>query len=937
MSNNNTSNRFFFIVIFLLTFNVIGWGQSTPNGVIDDINELVQMDTVYIPMNDGTLLATSIALPVFQDSVTTNITIGENSYPIKIIPIGAQYIVSDSTDITPKSYELPMIFSRTPYNRIGSDEIVFFPFLGYTFAIQDMRGRYESEGVYFPMYSDSWEKAIYHPSITIPMDVTPSNDPSNAINHHDGSQSVYYLADSLFRIADVNLDGIMDTINYTNGQMGMFGASALGNSQYQALSDMPFTESNPLKCIVPIVATNEHYNTTLFHNGVYRNSLVNGWITGQMMDINDSLNATDNSIHNNIHSSTDYGYTDKVEITNDLIDWFVSDKFTDSPSGAYPNSLLRKDLDASMAPLNNQGHSDANGTVSRYENLNIPAYHLTGWWDIFINGQIETFNNTRKSHPLLRQRLVIGPWAHQTIGKQETGDMIYPENVTDLLKIDLDIDPESVLNDSTVINKLYNSEIISWYRAHLGGEPYFIIAESEEWQSIGTSQIRVPSNDYVIPYYQFLNYLAKKSTLSGIPVEIDDGTNILTLNIDSPMLEDAIISLSEPLSPPSTDVFDNKPAISMYISGPTNDPVNPAVGNYWLHTDSLPFKGGITEEYYYLHQNLTTDGNAPVQNEGTLSYVADPNNPVSTIGGNNMIVSVPDDSRKSQGSFDLKNPDFNTLTMDRDDVLGFISAPLSDTATFVGFPKAKIYAKGKTSTYATSKTNFDIMVRVIDVYPDGKEMFITEGTVNAKAREYAKSISIADTNDNTVLTNIDNDSYYYFQFDLLPLGHTFGEGHQIKFLLSSSNYPKYQSNPHIPTNDGEFFRWSPGDNKTYEYNGQTMAPQEAEITFDFNTDMPNYIMLPQLNSSFYAGINEEKKIEPQMNIYPNPAKDVIIVAWDIPVKGSIYIYDLTGELLDSYTVSENQNKHQLDISRYAAGIYFVTIPELGLSRKMIVE
>src|SRR5690554_7646862 len=74
----------------------------------------------------------------------------------------------------------------------------------------------------------------------------------------------------------------------------MFGASALGNSQYQALSDMPFTEANPLKCIMPIVATNEHYNIILFHNGVYRNSLTTGWITGQITDnVHDSLNGVD--------------------------------------------------------------------------------------------------------------------------------------------------------------------------------------------------------------------------------------------------------------------------------------------------------------------------------------------------------------------------------------------------------------------------------------------------------------------------------------------------------------------------------------------------------------------------------------------------------------------------------------------------------------------
>lgn len=923
--------------LFLLLIQHITLGQVTPNGTIDNVSELMKIDTVYVPMSDGTLLATTIAFPVFQDSIVTDINIAGTDYSINIVPKGAQYVVTDSVNITSKSYELPMIFTRTPYNRMGNDEIGFFPFLGYTYAIQDMRGRYESEGVYFPMYSDSWEKEIYHPSITIPMDVTNFNAPNNALKHHDGSTSVYYLADSAYRIADVNLDGISDTILYSNGTMGMFGASALGNSQYQALSDMPFSEPNPLKCILPIVATNEHFNTTLFHNGVYRNSLVNGWIIGQLMDLADSLNGVDNSILNNIHSSADYGYTNKMVLANDLIDWFVSNKYPTSPSGAYPTSLLRKDLDASMAPINSQGFSDPNGTVSRYKNLNVPAYNLSGWWDIFINGQIETFNKIRAANPTLDQRLVIGPWTHQTIGTKEVGDVTYPDNVLSLLKIDLDLDPEAILTDPTLLNKLYNSEILSWYREHLGGEPYFIIPESNEWQTLGTSQIRIPSEDYVIPYYQFLNYLAKQSTLSGIPVEMDNGGTMSSLIIDAPELDSALIQLSAPLTAPNPDNYGSEHPISLYISGPTNDVNNINIGNYWLAADSLPFKKGITEEVFYLHKNGSVDGIAPTQSEGVTSYVADPNNPVATIGGNNMIVKTPDNTRKSQGSMNLAAPNFKPLTMNRSDVLGYISSPLSDTMTFVGFPKAGIYAKGKTTTFSTAKTNFDIMVRVLDVYPDGRQMLITEGTVNAKAREYAKSISIADTNESIIYTNIDNDTYYYFQFDLLPMGHTFGKGHQIKFLLSSSNYPKYQSNPHIPTEDGEFFRWAPGDTKTYIFNGQTLSAQEAEISYEFNDQYPNYIMLPQLHDSYYTGLKEEKNSIPQLMIYPNPSKEKVNVVWNTPINGRIHLYDLTGTVIKSDIISKSQNKYQMNVQGLSSGIYLLRIPELGVTKKLIVK
>ena len=64
-------------------------------------------------------------------------------------------------------------------------------------------------------------------------------------------------------------------------------------------------------------------------------------------------------------------------------------------------------LNASFAPINSAGESDGAGTFSRYNNLEVPAYHLTGWWDIFIDGQIETYNKimdntSNKTRQLLR-------------------------------------------------------------------------------------------------------------------------------------------------------------------------------------------------------------------------------------------------------------------------------------------------------------------------------------------------------------------------------------------------------------------------------------------------------------------------------------------------------------------------------------------------------
>lgn len=914
--------------------------QLIPNGTIDNLDELSKKETYYIPMSDGTLLGTDVSVPVFRDSVVTSIEIDNVNYLIQIIPKGSQYIVYDTTDFDLDSYRLPVIYTRSPYNK-NSDDIggVIFPFLGYAFAIQDMRGRYSSEGVYFPMFSDSWQKAPYTPTVSIPMDVTNPSDPEHALNHKDGYDGIFYLADSVKRISDFNLDGIEDTVLISNGNIGMYGASALGNSQYQLLSSIPHSENHPVKSLMPIVAANEHYNSTLTHNGVYRQSLATGWILGQLNSgLDNSLNATDNSIYNDIHSPSDYGYTDKITLAQDLIDWYVSNDLVVSPSGIHPDSHNRMILDASKAPVNALGQTDDNGSFSRYSNLNKPMYHLTGWWDIFINGQIETFNETRKEHPNLMQKIVIGPWTHQTIGSNEVGDVVYPDNVFDLLNFNLDFDPNDFLTEPDIINQVYSSEMVNWFRSTLGGEPFFIIPESDLWQSLGGSNLaRIPSENYIIPYYQFLNFLGGVGALENIPIELDDGTSTFNIQYDVPALATPLFSLSSPLQPNDTSYFEQVDDIRMYISGPTNDPANNGVGNFWYGRDSLPFENGVSHKKLFLHQNQSVNDNAPTSNEGTLSYTADPNDPVVTIGGNNMIPNVPNGSKKSQGSMDLADPNYINHTMNRNDVLSFETDPLTDTMTVIGFPKAGFYAKGHTTTHSTSKTDFDIVVRVLDVYPDGREMFITEGVVNARARDYALSITEKDTNDNIQFSNVDNNTYYYFEFDLLPMGHTFGVGHQIKFLLSSSNYPKYQSNPHLPNEDNEFFRWDVGQNTTYNYQGNNLSPQNADITYEFRPDFPAYVSFPQV-VDLYAG--DEDLVHEALNckLYPNPnATGVITVETQNPYKGEVMVLSVAGEVIQSTQIKSDSERFELDLQNLPAGVYMIHLKEINQTARLIVR
>ena len=916
-----------YLITFFIVFSTNLSAQIIPNGKIDNLDELSLKETTFTLTKDGIKLATDIYLPIFRDSIVTDITIGSNTFTIELIKKNTQFVIFDTNNLSATNYSLPIIFSRTPYD-ISTDDLggKIFPFLGYGYAMQDMRGRYASEGVYFPMYSDSWQKNTYHPSLSMPMDLYPTSSSSNSLHHSDGSEAVFFLADSLFRSFDVDHDGINEIFKYSNGSIGMYGASALGNSQYQALSDIPFSvANNPIKCLMPTVGSNEHHNYTLFNNGVFRRSLVEGWITGQIGDVHDSLVGTDTSLTNTLHSPADYGYTSRYKLASDLIDWFVVHDNNGFPSGAHPSTPLRADLDASFAPVDAQGFSDVNGTTSRYKNLNKPIYHLSGWWDIFVDGQLRTFNNIRNQNPTSNQKLVIGPWTHQTIGSVTVGDEVYPENVKDVLGFDINLNPSNLLTDSSLINDIYSSELFYWYRKHLGGEPFFIIPESQDWQTLGTNTIRVPAKNFMIPYYKFLNYIGGQGSLDSLLVELNVGGVISSFYYSLPALSPPLFNLNQPLVAFDSTYFDQIKDIRIYITGPSNDMNNVGVGNYWLETDSLPFSNGVVREKIYLHQNQTANGNAPTTNEGTMSYIADPNNPVLTIGGNNMIPKLPITNERSQGSINLANPLYAPTTMNRADVIAFETQPLLDTMTVIGFPKASLYAKGNTTTYSTSKTDFDLVIRILDVYPDGREMFITEGVVNAKAREYAKSIFQGNQNDNLVLTNIDNNTFYHFEFDMLPLGHTFGAGHTIKFLVSSSNHPKYQSNPHLPNNANQFFRWSPGDTLGYNYNGSWMYPQQSQITLEFTNLFPSYVDLPHV-VQLPNNINENRT-ENQFEIYPNPAQNQITINRTNNKAASIIIYSLLGNVTYQSNLKDNEPYKIIDISNFANGIYFISLTD----------
>ena len=741
-----------FALLFILIINTVCQQQATAqnnNGQIDNINELFTKTTIMLPMQDSVRLATDVFLPVLSDDlgyVATLPFLGTDT--VQLLKKGTQYMQYTAQT---NPLQLPAILTRTPYGKDLNDLGALPVLLGYASIVQDTRGRFASEGTYIPMYHDGWDKRPYY-SFGSPLDASAGN---RANNDQDGYQTIQALINNVYR--DTNsIATLSGTELLLNGNLSVFGASALGNAAYSAAAAQPIDPNAAgLKALLPIVASGEFYNTAGYHNGVFRERLIMGWLTGTIGPLVTS--PLDNDIDNTIHSVQDYGFATSQQVYNTAYN-----SWTEMNNASYPDSRFRKGLDVSKAPVDAAGQGDSTGNFSRYENMEVPMYHLTGWWDIFINGQIETFQQARKHlspENRSRQKLVIGPWTHQTIGQTEVGDMTgptaYPAQVQDVLGIAI----SDLSLTGTSLNQVFNSELLQWFRAYLGSPE--IKLPANDWQSFGTAEVRVPAQDYIISYEDFINFISGSGGLLGLPVEVRLAPNLppIASTIDVPASGISITGDTALINIEPLPDFDDRnpqgvPAVRLYVTGPVNDgtSLNNDAGNYWLSADTFPLPGTTTAKLYFDSNNkLSATAPATVAN---YNYIHNPDNPVATVGGNNMLISR--NGRRSQGQMNMADPDWASITMNRSDVITFETDSLTDTLSVIGYPEMTLYASSlPAGATAGDPTDTDFMIRITDVYPNGREMLVTEGTVNARAREYAKSLAKGNENVNAPFSNID--------------------------------------------------------------------------------------------------------------------------------------------------------------------------------------
>ncbi|MBW8052006.1 MAG: T9SS type A sorting domain-containing protein, partial [Cytophagales bacterium] len=176
-------------------------------------------------------------------------------------------------------------------------------------------------------------------------------------------------------------------------------------------------------------------------------------------------------------------------------------------------------------------------------------------------------------------------------------------------------------------------------------------------------------------------------------------------------------------------------------------------------------------------------------------------------------------------------------------------------------------------------------------------------------------------------TNINIGQVYEYKFKMMPIAYTWAEDHKIKILITSSNFTRFQVNPNLPIEDGDFFRRKPGDGQTYVFNGAAMSPRTAVQRISFSDIYPTNIDLPVYFNSV-TSIDEETtaiKIKLDALIYPNPSTDNISIYMNRNGSYEVSVINVLGQKIFN---AEFKDQININVSDFGKGMYFAEIRSL---------
>ncbi|HXI50336.1 MAG TPA: CocE/NonD family hydrolase, partial [Candidatus Saccharimonadales bacterium] len=154
----------------------------------------------------------------------------------------------------------------------------------------------------------------------------------------------------------------------------------------------------------------------------------------------------------------------------------------------------------------------------------------------------------------------------------------------------------------------------------------------------------------------------------------------------------------------------------------------------------------------------------PPGEEPQDTFLYDPNDPVPSLGGNNLVGA-------KAGPYDQAEIER------RQDVLVYTSAPLTNDLEVTGPVKLVLWA-------TTTAPDTDFTGKLVDVDADGKAYNLCEGILRARWRESRTQARPAQPGEAA-----------RYEIDLWVTSNLFRRGHRIRLEVSSSNFPRFDRNP----------------------------------------------------------------------------------------------------------------------------------------------
>jgi putative CocE/NonD family hydrolase len=210
------------------------------------------------------------------------------------------------------------------------------------------------------------------------------------------------------------------------------------------------------------------------------------------------------------------------------------------------------------------------------------------------------------------------------------------------------------------------------------------------------------------------------------------------------------------------------------VPKPLSGVISYAPGAGWHDAPHLP----RAAKPLYLGAGYTLSATAPsVGGSGRDQYVSDPAKPVPVVAGPFQLAGS--DTWRTALVADQR------FAGKRSDVLTYMTSPLSDPVHIFGQPQATLFA-------ATSGTDSDFVVKLIDVYPDDTADKAMARYQLPVAMEIFRGRYLHARDTGAALTP---DRIERYAFALPLADHIFARGHRIAVQIQSSWFPFHDRNP----------------------------------------------------------------------------------------------------------------------------------------------